>query len=618
MADTRVLRVNLTNGQISKQEIDDAKTRKYLGGLGMAARFLYDEVLPETEWSSPHNRLILSAGPLNGTLVAGTGSFSIVTKGPLTNGAASSQANGFFGAFLRLSGFEVVAIEGVSDQWVYLYIHDGTAEIRSASHLLRKDTWETESAIKKEIGGRESELSVYSIGPAGEHLVKFASIVGDRGHVAAHNGIGAVMGSKRLKAFVAAGGRNPVPVKDDDGLRELNRKMLERAKTDTREYEEGTSFLLAEHVKHGTLPIKNLTTNVFTDFERLTGRYYRTHFELKPHPCWRCPLKHCHVMTVTEGPYKGYVADEPEYELFAGWGPLIGQTDPGAAVMLSDVTDRLGFDGNEASWLMAFVMECYERGIITKTDTSGLEMNFGNVEAARQMLHMIARREGIGNVLAEGVMRAGQTIGGEAPNIGVYVRKGHAPRGHDHRGRWLEMLDTATSDCGTIAVGPQRVEGTPFTPDAVVATLAGKRIRTIVDSLVICMFPSATMLHNNLDILVPMVRLVTGWDYTEEEARTTGRRIDNLLRAFNVRHGILPEVEIPSPRYGSAQVDGPVKAESVMPHWEYMVSAYYEKMGWDRKTGKPFPETLLRLGLDDVAKDLWKQEDRAITPGSGD
>jgi aldehyde:ferredoxin oxidoreductase len=167
------------------------------------------------------------------------------------------------------------------------------------------------------------------------------------------------------------------------------------------------------------------------------------------------------------------------------------------------------------------------------------------------------------------------------------------------------MLDTATSDCGTIAVGPQAVKD-HFSPEAIVDTLVGKRIRTFVDSLVICAFPSATMLGSKIDLLVSMLAAITGWDYTEEEAMTTGRRIDNLLRAFNIRHGVLPELESPSPRYGSAQVDGPIKAESIMPHWELMVEGYYGRMGWDRATGKPFPETLQSLGLGDVARDLWK------------
>ena len=602
---TRVLRVDLTHRNTCTEYLDEKTSRMYVGGLGVGAHYLYREVPPAVDWDSPQNRLILSAGPLNGTIVAGTGSFCVVTKGALTEGATSSQANGYFGAFLRLSGFETVVIEGASEEWAYLYIHDGIAELRDASPLVGKDTSETESLIKNEIGGKLSDLSVYSIGPAGEHLARFASIVGDAGHVAAHNGVGAVMGSKRLKTFVAARGHQPIGIVDETGLRALNRKMLERAKVEAKEWNDGTSFLLAIHVKTANLPIKNLTTNIFPDYERLTGKYYRTHFELKRHPCWRCPLKHCHIMTVTEGPYKGYVADEPEYECFSGWGPNIGQSDPGAVVMLSDTADRLGFDSNEASWLMAFVMECYEKGIITKSDTDGLEMTWGNVEAARAMLHNIAHRRGIGNILAEGVKRAAEAIGGEAPNLGVYVKKGQAPRGHDHRARWLEMLDTATSDCGTIEVGPQKVEN-QLSPEAVVDTLTSKRIRTFVDSLVICVFPSTTMLGSKIDYLVGMLNAVTGWDCTEEEAMTAGKRIDNVLRAFNIRHGILPDAEFPSARYGSAQVDGPVKAPSILPYWDSMLSAYYERMGWDRTTGKPLPETLRSVGLDDIVDDLWK------------
>jgi aldehyde:ferredoxin oxidoreductase len=605
MAEARVLRVNLTERTTQTEYVDEQISRMYLGGLGLGAHYLYREVSPGVDWNSPKNRLILSAGPLNGTSVAGTGSFCVVTKGALTGGATSSQANGYFGAFLRLSGFETIVIEGASEEWVYLYIHSGKAELRNASHIRGKDTSETELLIKKEIDGKPSDLSVYSIGPAGEHLIRFSSIVGDNGHVAAHNGIGAVMGSKKLKAFVTARGDKTIEVKDAASLRILNKKMLERAKAETREYQEGTSFLLALHMKNGVVPVKNLTTNIFPDYERLTGQYYRTHFELKPRPCWRCPLNHCHIITVTEGSYKGYIADEPEYECFAGWGTNIGQSDPGAAIMLSDTADRLGFDTNEASWLMALLMECYERGIITQSDTDGLEMNWGNVKSARVMLHNIAFRKGIGNLLAEGVMRAAQAIGGEAPDVGVYVKKGQAPRGHDHRARWLEILDTATSDCGTIAVGPQKVEN-QLSPDAVVETLAGKRIRTFIDSLVICAFPSATMLGNKIDYLVGILNAITGWNYTEDEAMTTGKRIDNLLRAFNVRQGILPDVEFPSPRYGSAQVDGPVKAPSVMPYWNSMIAAYYEKMGWDKKTGKPLPETLRLVGLDNIVDDLWK------------
>jgi len=454
----KILEIDLTDRRIDSRYLDSSICLKYIGGLGVGARILYDEVAPGVAWNDPDNRLIFGAGPLNGTPIAGTGSFSVVTKGSLTNGATSSQANGFFGAYLRLSGFEAVSIKGIAEQWSYLLIRDGKAELRSANHLVGRDAWETEALIKKELGGKGKDYSVFSIGVAGENRVRFASIVGDQGHVAAHNGVGAVMGSKKLKAIVASRNKHKIEVANPDSLSRLNQNMLDRSKAETHEYEEGTSFLLGIHVKKGTLPIKNLTTNVFPDYQKLTGEYYRNHFELTPHPCWRCPLKHCHTVTVTEGPYKGYVGDEPEYEAFAGWGPLIGQTDPGAVVMLSDTVDRLGMDTNEAAWLTALVIECYEKKLITREETDGLEMTWGNVEAIRTMLFRIARREGFGDVLAEGVMRASQAMGEEAAKMGVYVQKGQAPRGHDHRARWLEMFDTATSDCGTIAVGPQHVD----------------------------------------------------------------------------------------------------------------------------------------------------------------
>jgi aldehyde:ferredoxin oxidoreductase len=273
--------------------------------------------------------------------------------------------------------------------------------------------------------------------------------------------------------------------------------------------------------------------------------------------------------------------------------------------MLTDTVDRLGVDGNEASWLIAFVMECYEKGVLTKSDTGGIEITWGNVEAARALLHKIALREGIGDILAEGVMRAAQKIGGEALSMAVYIKKGHAPRGHDHRVRWLEMVDTATSDCGTVAVGPQPVKD-PFSPEDIVATLTKKRIRSFLDSLVLCAFPSNSTASDKTGPLVEMLNAATGWDYTESEAKKTALRIDNLLRAFNMRHGLTPDLEDLSPRYSSAQKDGPIKAKSVRPYWKDMLKKYYQNMGWDRKSGKPFPETLKALGLEELIDDLWK------------
>ncbi|GAG27684.1 unnamed protein product, partial [marine sediment metagenome] len=205
----RILRVDLGREQISEESLDNETLRKYVGGTGLGAKYLYEEVPPGVEWSDADNRIMFFTGPIGGTKVSGSGIFSVVSKGPMTNMAGTSQANGYFGAFLKLSGFDGVIVHGKAKKWLYLHIHDGTAELRDAEHLQGKDTWETEDTIKK---GISRQSSVYSIGPAGENLVRFACIAGDHGHVAAHNGLGAVMGSKKLKAIVAERGRQKIAI----------------------------------------------------------------------------------------------------------------------------------------------------------------------------------------------------------------------------------------------------------------------------------------------------------------------------------------------------------------------------------------------------------------------
>jgi len=607
----RILRVNLTDERITEESVDETTLRKYVGGTGLAAKFLYDEVPPGIDWDHPDNRLIFGLGPLNGTPVAGSGTFSVVTKGPLTGGGTSTQASGNFGAYLKFSGFDMVIIQGIAKRWLYLYLHDNVAELRDAYHLAGKDTHETEDAIKKELGMKEKDLSVVGIGPGGEHLVKFAAIVGDKGHVASKNGAGAVMGAKKLKAIAAARGKAKVEIKDRERVSKLNKEMIQAWKDDPFESQifwRGNSFLLLIGLKVGQLPIKNLTTNIYPeeDLRKFLREEYEKSFKMTPKPCWACPSHHLHWVEVTEGPYQGYAGEEPDYELWSQTSNLIGNKDPGASVMLSDTMDRLGLDGNESGWIIAFVMECYEKGIITKQDTGGLEMNWGNVEAARELLHKIARREGFGDVLAEGIKRATEQIGGEALNIGVYIEKGHAPRGHDHRPRWLEELDYATSGVGTIEVGPLNLSDR-FNPKEVSSALAKEKWRLFVDSLVICMFPTRTMVltRGAIERVIDILNATTGWDFTKEEADRQAHRVANLFRAFNFRHGIKPDIERPSPRYGSTPTDGPAKGMGIMPHWDYMLDNYYQLMGWDRTSGKPFPETLRSLGLEELVADIW-------------
>ncbi len=302
-----ILRVDLCTGSITPEKLDEATLRLYLGGTGLGAKYLYENVSPKVKWSDPQNVLVLASGPLSGTNAPGSGTFSVVTIGAITNGATSSQANGYLGAYMKLSGFDAIVIQGASDKWVYLYLHDGIAELKDAAYLLGKDTWETEDAIKAELGMSERGASVFGVGPAGENLVKFATIVGDRGHVAAHNGPGAVMGSKKLKAVVAARGKTPVPVKNKKAVSDAGREIIRVAKMrEPSGYTWGTSMLYSMMTRLGCLPTKNLTTNTFPQYEAFVGKNYRPRLEMKWTPCWSCQAHHCHLVKILDGPYAGY------------------------------------------------------------------------------------------------------------------------------------------------------------------------------------------------------------------------------------------------------------------------------------------------------------------------
>jgi aldehyde:ferredoxin oxidoreductase len=606
----KILRVDLTGGAVHDEPLEPAMVEQYLGGTGFGAELLYREVPPGVQWDDPENRIILASGPMGGTTVSGAGAFALVTKGPMTNLAITSQANGFWGAFLKFCGYDAVIIQGQASHWVYLHIDDGTVSLRDASPILGKDIWETEDAIRQDLGETRM-MSVFGIGPAGEAGVRYAVVGGDKGHICSKNGCGAVMGVKRLKAVAVIRGRQSVPVHDRELFRTKAKALVEQAKVSRPAlYNFGTGGNFSTHYKAGSLPVRNLTTNIFPEHEGMNGQYFRTHFEHRSKPCWACKILHTKFMKVTDGPYKGQEGEEPEYECMAAWGPLISNKDPGAVVMLSDLTDRLGLDVNESGWVVAWVMECYEKGILTRGDLDGLDMQWGNVEAVRELLIKISRREGIGDLLAEGVMRASQKIGGEAPNLGVYVLKGATPRGHDHRARWSEFLETCVSATGsTQSLAPvcsaDEFFGLPpfpnlFSPWEVAASNAKMDgWYTFVDSLVMCRFITMSP-----PLTMDCVNAVTGRGLTLDDAMIIGRRMINQLRLFNLRHGLDTAIEVPSPRYGSTPVDGPAKGRSVMAHFPWMKSFYFQVAGWDPATGKPLPHTLRELGLERLIPDL--------------
>jgi aldehyde:ferredoxin oxidoreductase len=608
----KVLRVNLSKGNLSEESLNEGTLKKWVGGVGLGAKYLYDEVAPGIEWSDPRNRLIWTTGPLAGSGVSGAATFNVTTKGPMTNLAGASQANGYFGAYLKFSGYDGIIFEGAAPNLVYLLIKDGKAEIRDAQHLAGKDVWEVEDQLRKELGVRERDVSIYAIGPAGENKVFYATIGGDRGHVAAHAGVGAVMGSKNLKALVAYTGKRNFEIHDAGGLKAKNNELFEFVKTFGTIYQWGTGGGFSGLYGMGALPVKNYMTNIFPEHEKMNGQYMRTHFKVRPMPCYQCRVAHVKEVTVTEGPYTGFVGEEPEYEQLAAWGPQIGNADLGAVVMLTKQVDKLGMDCNEGSWVVGWAMECFEKGVFTKKEMDGLDLTWGNVEAVKELLNRIARRQGnIGNLLADGVMRASIKVGGQAADWAIYGAKGAAPRGHDHRGttRWYELFDTCVTNTSTIestwgGIHPKLVdmqEPTDHFSHEQVSTFNAKYsgIRQFDDCLGTCRIASP---HPKL--VLECFNAVTGWNWTLEDAFICGRRIVNLLRVFNFKQGMKTEDERPSKRYGSIPVDGPAKGKNIMEKWPQMVENYYRLMGWEPKTGKPLPETLRQLGLEEIIKDL--------------
>ncbi|MGH7279796.1 MAG: aldehyde ferredoxin oxidoreductase C-terminal domain-containing protein, partial [Candidatus Rokuibacteriota bacterium] len=518
---------------------------------------------------------------------------------------------------LKYCGYDAIVLHGQAKDWVYLYINDDVVELRDARRLVGKDTWETQAALSQATGLSGHQLSVYSIGPAGENLVRFAAIQGDYGHVASKNGVGAVMGKKKLKAVAIVKGARALRAADPRGLIQAADDIAHDLKTDPSArslYEYGTLPGVSNLSKLGVLPIKNYTTNVTSqvpgaDMAEWEAPKLREGFDHRGHQCNACGMHHCHMSVIRKGEHKGTIVDEPEYEGWSGAGWTIGAVDRDGIAWLNTEIDKACVDVNEFGWLCGWVMECQEKGYITEKQL-GFKLGWGDIKGAHRLLEMVMHRQGFGKVLAEGVKRAAERLGGPARDCAVYIEKGATPRGHDHRGRWDEMLDTATSGTATMETGnpvhptevgqPARIS--PFDGEQVAKYVAGLRgRRNFEDSLGVCIFTTRTRLEN----ICRALNAATGWFYTVDEAIRFGRRTAAINRAVSLRCGITPDVERPSTRYGSTPVDGPAKGQAIMDQWDTMVDVWYREVGYDRTTGKPLPRTLKDLGLDWLARELW-------------
>lgn len=614
---SKILRIDLSTKKVTTEKPDEKTLRTFIGGLGLGIKILYDEVPPGVDALDPENRLIFATGPLNGTMAPGSGTVCVISKSPLTGFAAAAQSNGFFAARLKHAGYDAMIVQGASDKPVYIWINNENVEIRDAEHLWGTTTFECEKKVKEELN--QPHASVACIGPAGENLVRYAAVFNDEGHVASTGGLGAVMGSKKLKA-IAVIGTNRVPVANEEKLKEATRRLIDanlQAFWGKLMHEGGTVAGLPLYADMGLLPYKNCEVHTYPPELIEAFAKFREQFKGRRKPCWACPMHHSRTIEINYGSVKGLEVEEPEAEDFCAWTLNIGNQDLNAAAYISHLNDALGMDAKESAFAVSLAIDSYEEGLIDKDFTDGLELKWGNVEAVVKLLEKTAKREGsIGSILAEGIRKASYLLG--VPNKGVYF-KGAGPHIYDFRSAIVGILDLSISDVGSLQGSTSSLEPDPelasvttTVPIRGLVPIPISRVskRHFIDSLVLC--------HFNVNLMTPpitfepyvldLIRAATGWeDYTIEEAFTVSERISTLARAFNLRHGLKPEDEWPSPKMLEPLKDGPLAGITLQPYFKGLLEAYYRVMGWDERTGKPLKSTLRRLGLDYVIKDLYEE-----------
>ena len=619
----QILDVDLTRGKVLPKPLDEKLAREYLGGAGLCSRILYDEVEPRTRPLGPENVLIIAAGPLTGTLFPQASRHVVAAKSPLTDIWGESHAAGHWGPELKFAGFDAIIFRGRSPRPVYLWIDNGKVEIRDARRLWGHDVYETDDVIKEELG--DGRIKLLYIGQAGENLVRFAAVMNDLDRASARSGLGAVMGSKRLKAIAVRGERD-IPIADKKNyvklMDELHAKMLADPFTQGRA-DYGTPSLVELMNEIGRLPTRNYETGVFEHAEEIGGKLIRRKYLVKPRADFAC-LQRCGRYTcVPEGPYK-YIGGSPEYETLACMGSKCGIGNVEAILYMHYLCNRYGMDTCSCGGTIAWAMECFERGLITEKDTGGLDLSFGNHETMVEIVKMIAMRKGFGDLLAEGSHRAAQKIGKGAEKYVMAIKKQELA-GQDGRAQKSMGLGNATAARGADhlyafpvldEVGFEKAIkerfGSKYLPEIgekLNPKYKGLMVKecedfaVVVESVGICKY--GTMIPPTFyykDVLRAL-NATTGMRLTERELRKIGERIVNLNRMFNVREGIrrkddtLPErlLKEPSP-------EGPPKGHVV--ELDQMLDEYYKLRDWDLKTGLPAKKKLRKLDLEFTMKDL--------------
>lgn len=608
----KFLYIDLTHQKFKIDLLRRAFCERYIGGNGFSIRLLYDNTKRRIDPFSPQNALVFAVGPFVGTAVPTSGKYIIQAKSPLTNFMGESVASGLWGPMLKWAGYDAIVIKGRSDNPIYLFIDDDIIEFRDAKNLWGKDTLQTAELIKEEIG--DENVCVTAIGAAGEHLVRLANITSDQ-RQAGRTGIGAVMGSKKLKA-IAVRGTKGIEVFNLDKLMETCRNFYARLQSGAESYTVwGTAALISKMNTLGALPTKNWQQSTFDLAEKISGEYLLKHYVAKVVACAGCPIACDHISVIKEGDYSGTVASV-DYESLYALGPECGVGYFPAIAKANDLCDRLGMDTISTGVTIGWAMECFERGVLSKDETDGIELTFGSHEALIEVIRKIAYREGIGNLLAEGVKKASQKVGKGSEHFAMHIGGLEIP-GYDIRSLKASALGFMTSTRGACHVRSMphdiimRHKADRFKADKEIARWVKHKedLWTMADTLMFCKFCKTTKgVCNTFGGLAELYAIVTGIEMTAKKLKKAGERIWNLEKAYNIREGWNKKDSRPPLRVIREPVpSGPAKgARLTEEEIETMLSAYYEARGWT-KDGIPTKQKLIDLELNHIADDIWKK-----------
>jgi aldehyde:ferredoxin oxidoreductase len=615
-----ILHVNLSKGSWEVEKPSEIWYRTYLGGSAMALYYLLKELKPGIDPLSEKNILIFASNVSSGAPLSGFSRYTVAALSPLTNAFGEAEAGGYWGPELKFAGYDGIVFTGRAEKPVYLWIRDGNVEIRDASALWGLDNKETRTRILRELD--DPKIRIASIGQAGECQVRFANVINELRHSNGRTGMGAVMGSKRLKA-IAVRGTNPMTFADPERVTEISKWLNERIRTDNSTrmlHEFGTAAVLNVNNGLGILPTRNFREGIFEGADKIGGEALLTMLKGRG-TCYACAVR-CKREVACSEPYEvDPDLGGPEYETLGAFGSLCGVDNLPAIAYAHELCNRFGLDTISAGGAIAFAMECFEEGILTEKDTEGRSLRFGDTDSMLWLIKEIAYRRGLGNILAEGVRKAAQKIGHGTEKFACHVKGQEIPM-HDGRGRAGMALSYALSPTGADhneacpdsryqAPGPfldllaplgilEPIDARDLGAGKVRAFSILQQAWGLYNSLGVCIFAAVPFFSGGLPFLrlVEAVRAITGWETSLWELMRVGERANVMARMFNIREGIGAGEDRLFPRMHEPIAAGPFKGGFVDPRvLGDAIRLYYEMNGWDGE-GKPSRGKLIDLGLD--------------------